>query len=729
MKKLLLLSFIYSTSLLAQKEHWQQFSNGSISQIQQHGDTIWTLTVSGLYAWDRKSNQRFEFNKKNCNIDFMQAERMLVDNSGNVWINLYQPPTYNDTNTYFLAKYDGAHWIKYTLQDLNPEVRPRIGNIVQSGDGKIFFKISRGFMTYYQNQFSIDTVPGYYTWIDWTDEIMTIAVDKLNHVWLGAEAGYFMFDGTFHDFALPGFLPWFTAHGEPHGRVDAISFDNNDVMWLGSGDNCSGSQGLYKVENGITSRLNYEDVYRISVDRNNNKWIMSEKGVQVYNDSNWTHIAFLDPCIYFSDICIDDKNNKFIGTYFGDEFIFDNQSWTVTSFRNSSLRSSINCIAVDSHDNYYFAGQSLTQFYKFDGTNWQIIPVTTNRINQSGYFDYMCIDKNDHIWLSQWNEGIYVYDLQGWKLINSSNSPIQSFDHLRISCDDQNRIWIVSPSDYIIYCYNNGNWTTYDISQIVSDAIYLRELETGPGGIVWLSLITSRFQYRILKFDGNNWEIIYKTGLEIVKMKYSNVYGLILATMNENVYPPYTCIKQINGTTVTNISQLCSNYGLISDTLDIQKKWITDIYTEDSTLWFLTDKMLTKFDGNNIFQYNTNNSDLNDDQFYCGAMDSKGNIVIGGLKTINIFYRNMIPNIINEDHLAVKDINLFPNPSVNGIVEIKSDEQFDSYKIYNMTGVLLSEKKLKSTEKYIDIINLSSGLYFIQLIGKESIVSIKHIVQ
>ncbi len=266
MKKLLLLSFIYSASLFAQNEHWQQFSNGSINQIQQHGDTIWTLTVSGLYAWDRNSNERFEFNKKNCDIDFIQAEKMLVDNSGNVWINLNQPPTYNDTNHYYLAKYDGTQWIKYTLQDLNPEAHPGIGNIVQSSDGKIFFKISRGFMTYYQNQFSIDTVPGYYSWTDWTNGITTIAVDKLNHVWLGAMAGYFMFDGTFHDYALPGFLPWFTAPGEPHGRVDVISFDDNDVIWLGSGDNCYGAQGLYKVKDGITTRVNNENVYRIEVD-------------------------------------------------------------------------------------------------------------------------------------------------------------------------------------------------------------------------------------------------------------------------------------------------------------------------------------------------------------------------------------------------------------------------------------------------------------------------------
>lgn len=729
MKKLLLLSFIYSASLFAQNEHWQQFSNGSINQIQQHGDTIWTLTVSGLYAWDRNSNERFEFNKKNCNIDFMKADKMLVDNSGNVWINLKQPPTYNDTNHYYLAKYDGIQWIKYTLQDLNPEARFGIGNIVQSNDEKIFFKISRGFMTYYQNQFSIDTVPGFYTWTDWTDEILTIAVDKLNHVWLGAMAGYFMFDGTFHDYALPGFLPWFTNPGEPRGRVDVISFDCNNVMWLGSADNCNGAQGFYKVEDGITTRVNYERVNHISVDQNNNKWIISSKGIQVYNDISWTQFSFLDSCIFFNEIFIDDKNNKFIGTYFGDEFIFDNQSWTVTSFRNSSLRNfSFNCITVDSHDNYYFIGQSLPQICKYEGTNWQVIPVPTNRINQPEHYDHMCIDRNNHIWLSHGIDGIYYYDSQGWKLFNRANSPIQSFDHLRISCDDQNRIWIVSPSDKIVYCYHNGNWTTYNIGQIVSDAIYLRELETGPKGVVWLSLINSRFQFRILKFDGNNWEIIYKTGLEIVKMKYSNVYGLILATMNSNVYPPYTCIKQINGTAVTNISQLCS-FGSISDTLDIQKGTIIDIFTEDSTLWFLTDKMLTKFNNNNVFQYNVNNSDLNNDRFWCGAKDSKGNIVIGGQKTINILYRNVIPNIINEDYLTGKDIDLFPNPSVNGIIEIKSNEQFHSYKIYDMKGVLLSENKLKSTEKYIDINNLSSGLYFIQLIGKEGIFSIKHIVQ
>jgi hypothetical protein len=58
------------------------------------------------------------------------------------------------------------------------------------------------------------------------------------------------------------------------------------------------------------------------------------------------------------------------------------------------------------------------------------------------------------------------------------------------------------------------------------------------------------------------------------------------------------------------------------------------------------------------------------------------------------------------------NIVIYPNP-VSDILQISSETSIDNYKIMNIQGALLKEGK--PIENTIDVSNLSSGLYFLQM--------------
>ena len=60
-----------------------------------------------------------------------------------------------------------------------------------------------------------------------------------------------------------------------------------------------------------------------------------------------------------------------------------------------------------------------------------------------------------------------------------------------------------------------------------------------------------------------------------------------------------------------------------------------------------------------------------------------------------------------------RNVILYPNPAKDEL-NINSFNQIESYKIYNVNGSLIEEKKIINSEK-IDVSNLNSGIYFIRL--------------
>ena len=69
------------------------------------------------------------------------------------------------------------------------------------------------------------------------------------------------------------------------------------------------------------------------------------------------------------------------------------------------------------------------------------------------------------------------------------------------------------------------------------------------------------------------------------------------------------------------------------------------------------------------------------------------------------------PLVINEINNLIK---IYPNPN-NGAINISSDKQINSVKIYNMIGNLVLEEKSYKTNSVINIQDFMNGIYFLEV--------------
>ena len=69
---------------------------------------------------------------------------------------------------------------------------------------------------------------------------------------------------------------------------------------------------------------------------------------------------------------------------------------------------------------------------------------------------------------------------------------------------------------------------------------------------------------------------------------------------------------------------------------------------------------------------------------------------------------------VNENYLETK---IYPNP-VDNILNINTEEEIQSISIYNVLSVKVMEITINNKKAVIDLSDLESGLYFVEIIGK-----------
>ena len=70
---------------------------------------------------------------------------------------------------------------------------------------------------------------------------------------------------------------------------------------------------------------------------------------------------------------------------------------------------------------------------------------------------------------------------------------------------------------------------------------------------------------------------------------------------------------------------------------------------------------------------------------------------------------------VNENYL---EANIYPNPADN-ILTINAEEEIQNISIYNILSVKMMEMVINNKEAVIDLTNFESGMYFIEIIGKD----------
>jgi len=86
---------------------------------------------------------------------------------------------------------------------------------------------------------------------------------------------------------------------------------------------------------------------------------------------------------------------------------------------------------------------------------------------------------------------------------------------------------------------------------------------------------------------------------------------------------------------------------------------------------------------------------------------------------------------ISENNLNEVKVSISPNPANENVVIRSENIMMNSYRIYNVLGTLITERKniTPTNNIYLDVVNYSKGIYFIRVYGKnEELITKKLIV-
>lgn len=138
----------------------------------------------------------------------------------------------------------------------------------------------------------------------------------------------------------------------------------------------------------------------------------------------------------------------------------------------------------------------------------------------------------------------------------------------------------------------------------------------------------------------------------------------------------------------------------------------------DMTVWWATNMEVNGFDRNNAYisHYTNGGWDVN----AIGAANTSGNM--HSLSRVNITSFSPFAVYDNNTALAVSnvsdnsEIQVYPNPAVNNIyVDYSNTNTPVQAAIYSVSGKLVKVAMLGNTHSAIDVQDLSSGMYYIQL--------------
>ena len=167
---------------------------------------------------------------------------------------------------------------------------------------------------------------------------------------------------------------------------------------------------------------------------------------------------------------------------------------------------------------------------------------------------------------------------------------------------------------------------------------------------------------------------------------------------------------------------------------------------KDNNDWQRSVKYIYAYNANNNrvleehYDWNPDDNDWKGDYKYEWSVDNSGiyYYYLGSNWDINtknwyivssgIYYFDGKP-LSNENELFYNNYSVFPNPvtSENVLTVSSNNDNNFSYKIYSSNGRLVLEGVSKNKQKNIDVSSLSKGIYMLQVINKDGVLSSKFI--
>ena len=295
--------------------------------------------------------------------------------------------------------------------------------------------------------------------------VTSIAFDSKDVAWIGTfRQGLIKYDGsaTYYNgdnSTLPDSIIIWT-----------VAVDNNDVVWIGS------NKGLIKYENNnflIYNKSNAplvtDNVYAITVDKNNSIWFTScvfrEGGIIKFDGINWKLFTPQNsdlPGSLTSDIITDEQNNKWATINDGNDgcSIVKINGDNFTTYTSDAINIPLyyfGCLSLGPNNNIYasldymlssLADNTRPNIISYNGSSWKVINPVNENGKTFGYVGKIATDLNGNLWAAT-AEGIAVYNGQKWSKINEEIE-IGMNSVYNITADNNNKIWIATSNGIYI---------------------------------------------------------------------------------------------------------------------------------------------------------------------------------------------------------------------------------------------------------------------------------------
>jgi len=277
-----------------------------------------------------------------------------------------------------------------------------------------------------------------------------------------------------------------------------------------------------------------------TVDHDGNIWIINDQNkVEISNGTTFTQ--YIDPnnnLSYSSAYSITTDRNGFVWLSTNVGLYRYNGTWSLSSFPNNNLISAggdINSIYADSKGNvwvlfyYYdpgmsgFLNYSLSGLFKFDGSSWDKILVS------SGSITSFTIDANGTPWIIENNgsTALYEYTLESWNQISTDN--YYSIGSSVISSDSQGNIWYTATDNNLVKT-DGSSFTEY----IVPNSDTYNSVFIDNKNTVWLSCGSKGLS----SFENGKW-INFTIDNSLINNSISGIYqdssGVIYAQASNGI--------------------------------------------------------------------------------------------------------------------------------------------------------------------------------------------------
>ncbi|NVN95681.1 MAG: T9SS type A sorting domain-containing protein [Bacteroidetes bacterium] len=387
-----------------------------------------------------------------------------------------------------------------------------------------------------------------------------------------------------------------------------------------------------------------------------------------------------------------------------------------------------------------------------NGKSQNFINYTTTNGLIDNFVTGIAIDTNNVKWVST-TSGVAKYNDVTWTSYTTTNGLIDNYA-VCIATDKSNNVWVGTNNG--VSKFNGTSWTNFTTTQGLIDN-NVNYIYGAPDGSVWFAT-----QSGVSKFNQGTFTN-YTTSNGISTNSISYISSDLTGDM-------WFCtqmggVSKLHGTTFTNFTKLTTDSLLDDNTfaiafdlnnnryigtfygitkLNTSNVWVKnyrandglynnfvrDMKTDvDGNIWvgvfadYNFDGGISRFDGTNWVSYSVTDGLVNT-QVTSIALDKfqKPWIATGG----GVSYFNGTVGI--ESIPTNSFVDIYPNPAQD-ILIINSYNHSYYLKIMDAQGKVILSKMLKSSENKIDIANLLSGLYFIQLSDSSNSITKKIIVR